>query len=222
MAVLTVVQAAGLDGRHQIRSVVKADLRTGRLIRTFALVPSPRGAATPANGAPTAETDSAALLRLIDETAGRYSLDPLLVHSVIQVESDYNPVAVSPKGAEGLMQLMPGTARRFEVANAFNPSENIEGGVRYLKYLLETFKDQDLALAAYNAGEKAVVRYGTVPPYPETAEYVRKVGKRHEQARRKAEAEKARNAAAGVAASPVIIEEFIDERGVVHIRTVNR
>jgi soluble lytic murein transglycosylase-like protein len=105
-----------------------------------------------------------------------------LVDSVIQVESNYDPFAVSPKGAQGLMQLMPETAKRFGVKDIFDPKQNIEGGVRYLKFLQETFKDERLALAAYNAGEGAVERYGSVPPYPETVDYVAKVGKKIGQA----------------------------------------
>jgi soluble lytic murein transglycosylase-like protein len=95
------------------------------------------------------------------------------------VESNYDPNAVSPKGAQGLMQLIPATARRFGVSDAFNPSDNIQGGARYLKHLLELYKgDESLALAAYNAGEGAVSRYGGVPPYPETQDYVAKVRQR--------------------------------------------
>jgi soluble lytic murein transglycosylase-like protein len=94
------------------------------------------------------------------------------------VESNYNPLAISPKGAQGLMQLMPDTARRFGVANAFDPIDNIRGGARYLKYLLDLYHgDQRLALAAYNAGEGAVQKYGDVPPYPETLNYVTQVGR---------------------------------------------
>ena len=102
-----------------------------------------------------------------------------LVHSVIQVESNYDPNAVSPKGALGLMQLIPATARRFGVSDVFDPEDNIEGGTRYLKYLLGLYKgDESLALAAYNAGEGAVSRYGGIPPYPETLGYVAKVRQR--------------------------------------------
>jgi len=104
-------------------------------------------------------------------------VDPLLVDSVIRVESNYNPLAVSPKGAEGLMQLIPATARRFGVTNSFDVKENIEAGVTYLKYLLDMFGDDRLAVAAYNAGESAVMRYGDVPPYRETMNYVSRVGK---------------------------------------------
>jgi soluble lytic murein transglycosylase-like protein len=110
---------------------------------------------------------------VVDQIAASHSLPPQLVHSVIQVESNYNTLAVSPKGAQGLMQLMPATARRFGVANAFDPIDNIEGGTRYLKYLLDLYNgDYRLALAAYNAGEGAVGKYGSVPPYPETQNYL--------------------------------------------------
>jgi soluble lytic murein transglycosylase-like protein len=127
---------------------------------------------------------------LIKQTAMSYEVSPALVESVIQVESNFNPYAISPKGAEGLMQLMPGTARRFGVRNTFDVKQNIEGGVRYLKFLQDTFKDDRLAIAAYNAGEGAVQKYGNVPPYPETMDYVAKVGRKYGQARRAAESRK--------------------------------
>lgn len=112
----------------------------------------------------------------IQSISGQYRVDPELVRSIIRVESGFNPMAISVKGAQGLMQLMPGTAQGLKVANPFNPQENIRGGVLYLKYLLDLFAgDLVLALAAYNAGENAVLRYQSIPPYPETQAYVRKV-----------------------------------------------
>ena len=112
----------------------------------------------------------------IDEIAARYGVSPALVRSVIRVESAFNPQAVSRKGAQGLMQLMPQTSLSLGVRDAFNPRQNIEGGVRHLRYLLDRFPGNvSLALAAYNAGEQAVQRYGGVPPYEETQQYVRKV-----------------------------------------------
>jgi soluble lytic murein transglycosylase-like protein len=119
---------------------------------------------------------------MVEETAKNLDISPLLVDSVIQVESNYNPYAISPKGAQGLMQLMPGTARRFGVKNTFDAQQNLEGGVRYLKFLQETFQDDRLAVAAYNAGEKAVAKYRNVPPYRETVDYVAKVGRKYSQA----------------------------------------
>jgi soluble lytic murein transglycosylase-like protein len=123
---------------------------------------------------------------LLAEAAKTYNVDPLLVDSVIQVESNYNAFAVSPTGAQGLMQLMPGTAKRFGVTNRFDPRQNIEAGVRYLKLLQDTFHDDRLALAAYNAGEKAVTKYKGVPAYPETVSYVAKVSQEYNQAKRAA------------------------------------
>jgi len=113
---------------------------------------------------------------LIQNTAKRHGVDSALVHAVITAESRYNPDAVSRAGAEGLMQLMPGTAQRYGVRDARDPAENVNGGVRYLSDLLRQFRRINLALAAYNAGENAVLRYGRrIPPYPETQTYVRRV-----------------------------------------------
>lgn len=114
--------------------------------------------------------------RIIQEAAKRHGVDSALIKAVIRAESDFDPGAVSQKGAMGLMQLMPGTANDLAVLDAFDPRENIDGGVRYLKELLESFQnDLKLSLAAYNAGRDAVLQYGTIPPYEETRQYVRKV-----------------------------------------------
>lgn len=113
---------------------------------------------------------------LIESEARVEGVDATLVKSVALVESNFNPRAVSRKGAHGLMQLMPGTARRFGVTDRFDPEQSVRGGVRYLASLLAIFRgDVALALAGYNAGEGAVARHGGVPPYPETQEYVRRV-----------------------------------------------
>ena len=113
---------------------------------------------------------------VVNRLSLRHGVDPSLVRAVIHAESAFRPDAVSPKGAGGLMQLMPGTAARFNVADRFDPEENIAGGVAYLAWLLDLFRgDRELAVAAYNAGENAVKRYGGIPPYQETKTYVRRV-----------------------------------------------
>ena len=115
-------------------------------------------------------------LPLIHESARRFNLDADLVKAVIQVESSFNPRAVSSKGCIGLMQLHPDTATRFGVRDAFDPEQNIRGGAQYLRFLTDHFKGNlPLVLAAYNAGENAVIRHEGIPPYPETQRYVRKV-----------------------------------------------
>ena len=118
----------------------------------------------------------AGIARLIDRIARKHGMDPELVEAVARVESNYDPTAVSPKGALGVMQLLPETAKRFGVADAYDPAQNIEGGVRYLKFLRDSFPGNlSLVLAAYNAGENAVRRHGGIPPYQETRDYVRKI-----------------------------------------------
>lgn len=112
----------------------------------------------------------------IQAAAALYGVAEAVIKAVIQVESEFDHMAVSSKGAEGLMQLMPFTARRFGVSNSFDPRQNIFGGTQYLRLLLDLFSgDLDRALAGYNAGENAVLRFGGIPPYKETREYVRKV-----------------------------------------------
>jgi soluble lytic murein transglycosylase-like protein len=117
----------------------------------------------------------------IVESGKRNSVDPLLLYSIMHQESSFKARAMSYKGARGLMQLMPPTAARFGVANIWDPKQNIEGGARYMRFLLDMFSgDVNLALAGYNAGEGAVLKFGyNVPPYSETQEYVRRIGRRY-------------------------------------------
>jgi hypothetical protein len=113
---------------------------------------------------------------IINSCALEFGVDKSLVKAVIHAESGYDPNALSAKGASGLMQLMPNTAKSLKVGNSFNPSDNIRGGVKYLRFLLDTFRgDEALALAAYNAGLSRVAQYGGIPPYQETRNYVAKV-----------------------------------------------
>jgi len=183
-------------------SVVRSDQHTGRLVRSVVVNAKPVSerkiagtvvaarVVAPASPAPSAATPERTqslaaygdINRMVAEAAAHESLPSALIHSVIKVESNYDPLAISPKGAQGLMQLIPETAQRFGVNNAFSPAENIQGGAKYLRYLLELYKgDYVRALAAYNAGEGAVARYGGVPPYAETRNYLVQVSKQLEK-----------------------------------------
>jgi len=128
--------------------------------------------------APCLVAASAADLRklyhpIVKQVAGKYRIDPELVHIVIRAESNYDAFAISSAGAMGLMQLMPATAAQYGVRNVFDPAQNIEGGVRYLRDLVKLYNGQTrLVLAAYNAGQEAVRKYKGIPPYPETKSYI--------------------------------------------------
>lgn len=165
-----------------IRAVVtvRADPRSGRLVRVVRYQTR--------DGKPV--RPDAAIRPLVEHMARRHQMDPLLVEAVIRAESAYNLAAVSPKGAAGLMQLMPSTARRLGARDRFDPAENVEAGIRYLKALREQFGDDRLALAAYNAGAEAVMRHGGVPPFQETVQYVRKVEQLYRQARTAGQADR--------------------------------
>ena len=166
--------------------VVRPDMQSGKLIRSMVVAPKevePRIHEPLADAA--AEPVSTKLIELIDQIAKANQVEGPLVHSVIRAESNYNPHAVSEKGALGLMQLIPATARRFGVQNAFDIRQNVEGGVRYLRFLLDYYRnDYPKAIAAYNAGEGAVDRYQGIPPYSETRNYVYQVAMNLKAARR--------------------------------------
>lgn len=139
---------------------------------------TPGGGTVPEGGGSRAGGGSSAMGRfraLFEEAARRYGLDPGLLWAVARAESGLNPAAVSPAGAVGLMQLMPSTARALGVSDPFDPVQNVDAGARYLRQQLERFGDIRLALAAYNAGPGAVQRYGGIPPYRETRQYVERV-----------------------------------------------
>ena len=147
---------------------------------------------------------------IINRVSSRNQVDPKLVHAIIRVESDYDPKAVSSKGAMGLMQLIPATAQRFGVRNPFDPKQNIRGGVSYLKYLLHLFGGNlPLSLAAYNAGEETVIRSGGIPAIPETEHYVRAITHLYHS-------KNAVLAATAPAEKMPPIVRYVDSQGVVH------
>ena len=169
-------------------------------------------------------TGDARIDALIVESGARHGVDPVLIYALMHQESSFKKGAISPKGARGLMQLMPGTAARFGVTNIFDPRQNIEGGTRYIRFLLNAFDgDIVLTLAGYNAGEGAVMKYGRrVPPYRETQEYVRRITQRYAVMRDPLTASRARPAtttqvAAAQTEPPIPLNLY--ERNVFAVRT---
>ena len=152
--------------RSLLDEVLPDEIPFARVVAIEALAASP-SATRPQLGAE-------ALRTLVDTVAARVGLDRKLAHAVVSVESNYDPRAISPKGAMGLMQLMPSVARDYELADPFDPEKNLEAGMKHLRSLLARF-DPSRALAAYNAGIGAVTKYGRVPPYRETQDYVRRI-----------------------------------------------
>ncbi|MDY0390543.1 lytic transglycosylase domain-containing protein [Desulfobulbus oligotrophicus] len=175
------------DGRYKLNT--RTSRRIGspenQLVKTIirrsnsALSPNitmNRGRGQFRNGGYTFRSAPQTIERYIQLAGAHHQVDPLLIKAVIQAESNFDPNALSPKGAQGLMQLMPGTARDMAVSDPFDPYQNIIGGTRYLRYLLDNFKGNvELSLAAYNAGPGRVAPYGVVPRIPETQNYVAKV-----------------------------------------------
>lgn len=168
---------------------------------------------------------NASVSDLVQDAAQRYRVDPLLVDSVIRVESGFNPNAVSVKGAQGLMQLIPATAQRFGANDPFDAKQNIDAGVHYLKYLQDRFpNDLTLSIAAYNAGEQAVSRYNSVPPYRETVDYVQKVTQEYTVRQKAARPTQPKTSEASpqshATEDPVRhIEQYVDSEGRLYLRT---
>ena len=225
--------AGALGGAEATRrtSVVRSDPRTGRLVRSVVVTPktvtqrtvpetviAPRAVGA-AEAAPPATAQPTGIDEAVAQIAAQHALPVDLLHSVIKVESNYNPWAVSSKGALGMMQLIPATARRFGVDNVFNPVENIQGGAKYLRYLLDLYNGNPaLALAAYNAGEGAVAKYRGVPPYRETQNYLHLVKKQLDKklATRPAPPRPVRQEAARLDPdAPAKIREIVETNGTV-------
>jgi soluble lytic murein transglycosylase-like protein len=153
---------------------------------------------------------------IIEKYANHYSLDPTLIKSIIATESGFNPKAVSPKGARGLMQLMPATAQSLGVSNSFDPEDNIRGGVKHFRTLMDNFNnDLKLSLAAYNAGKNRVQRLGRIPEIKETRDYVKSITSRLDK--------KDTNPPADVAIEEVMhppAYRFVDESGILHLTNI--
>ncbi len=166
--------------------------------------------AVPSQTPPVPDSKSASIDSIIEKYASDYRLDPSLIRSIIAQESGFNPKAVSSKGARGLMQLMPATAQRLGVNNSFDPEQNIRGGVKHFRFLMDSFNNNlDLSLAAYNAGENLVQRLGRVPEIKETKDYVQSITKRYGK----------KGILAPIDEKPAMFR-FLDEAGVLHLTNI--
>jgi soluble lytic murein transglycosylase-like protein len=164
-----VLHFSNVDGGGKNHQRVKTEP-----VAAYIPVPVPQDPAKPLNQALSNVPGS--YLDIINNACDRHGVDPSLVHALVKVESDFNPYALSRKGAMGLMQLMPKTAVDLNVKDSFNPIENIDAGVKYLRYLIDRYEGNlSLALAAYNCGETAIKRWGTIPPFKETRNYVKRI-----------------------------------------------
>lgn len=232
MIVLTLPNAVWAQEGSSETSKVKVEVRDGKIFVTTAAPNAPVKIVEPVPMVALQSLDHRmpdkiqALVHSISKTHG---VDPQLVAAVMKVESNYDRWARSPKGALGLMQLIPATGERFGVSDFYDPAQNIEGGVRYLRFLSDKFGSSniDKILAAYNAGENLVQRLGRVPQIPETLDYVRKIGKIYTPSSSPAPA----LVSASENTTPVVetvlpevkppkIYKTIDERGVVHFSNI--
>jgi soluble lytic murein transglycosylase-like protein len=174
--------------------------------------PVPSAVSAPSSPSENAKPRSAAYDPIIEKYASDYQLDASLIRSIIATESGFNAKAVSPKGARGLMQLMPATAARLGVKNSFDPEENIRGGVRHFRSLMDSFRNNlTLSLAAYNAGENLVQRLGRVPDFKETRDYVESVTRRYGRKEASAEAQ---------GQNYPSTYRFVDDDGVLHLTNI--
>jgi len=215
---LMAMHTAPACAQDKIQAFVSSN---GRVVLTNLVDNTPT--ATPATTDTTDDTAQqmpASLLTLVDTISTNHGVDPALVRAVIKTESNFNRFAVSNKGALGLMQLIPSTGRRYGVRDFFDPKQNIEGGVRYLRFLLEKFNGNlDLSLAAYNAGENLVQRLGRIPSIPETTNYVRKIRAIYKtKSTAMIALEPTTTAAPAPEASKVY--KMVDERGVIHFSNI--
>jgi soluble lytic murein transglycosylase-like protein len=170
VAALLIARAAELGNERAKELLEHVSGRTGSALPACLTVPPP--ALESASASPVRKD----IALLVNHWAPHYSMDPALVMALITTESNFDAKAVSPKNAQGLMQLIPATAMRFGVKNAYNPVENLKGGLAYLQWLMAYFKGEvALVLAAYNAGEETVERYRGIPPYAETRNYVKQI-----------------------------------------------
>ena len=229
------VTAVDRPSRAAVRHYdVREDAKTGRLKRVLVRsVNSSRmvaGHVGPKNEVvqgskvwPSAETSEGQVSvdELVRQAGRQYDVDPKLIHAVIRQESNYNPFAVSRKGARGLMQLIPETADRFGVRDIFDPAENVAGGVKYLRHLLDRYDgDPQLTLAAYNAGEAAVERAQGIPPYPETEDYVSRVSRFYAVSGRSASSEQAEDDASNAIRPRIVV--YVDPSGLIRFETESK
>jgi len=215
---LLIIPAIPSFAENKIQAYVAPD---GKVVFTNMVDDNPVSIATAPPEAIPSSIGSGAIHALIEAIATNHGVDPALVKAMVKTESNFNRWAISSKGALGLMQLIPNTGLRFGVRDFFDPKQNIEGGVSYIKFLLEKFKgDLDLSLAAYNAGENLVERLGRIPSIPETRDYVRKVranyGKRSVPVVASTVVEAKADTAPPASEPPQQVFRTVDERGVVH------